>query len=107
MLSYVLDLLESSNLKDLIVVRLISFTNLLLSYARLNVFNRFWRELKIFDSHFWKQVVEGEDAALTVGGYGYLLPVLIVYMFEVFFSEYYTSLEMELIASYRINAFQH
>ncbi|CAN7034064.1 unnamed protein product [Brassica oleracea var. botrytis] len=42
--SYVLDLLESSNLKDLIVV------------------------------------VEGEDAALTVGGYGYLLPVLIVYM---------------------------
>uniref|UniRef100_A0A0D3EE15 Uncharacterized protein n=1 Tax=Brassica oleracea var. oleracea TaxID=109376 RepID=A0A0D3EE15_BRAOL len=43
-LSYVLDLLESSNLKDLIVV------------------------------------VEGEDAALTVGGYGYLLPVLIVYM---------------------------
>nr|VDD33212.1 unnamed protein product [Brassica oleracea] len=46
-LSYVLDLLESSNLKDLIVV------------------------------------VEGEDAALTVGGYGYLLPVLIVYMFEV------------------------
>ncbi|CAN6863828.1 unnamed protein product [Brassica oleracea] len=46
-LSCVLDRLESSNLKDLIVV------------------------------------VEGEDAALTVGGYGYLLPVLIVYMFEV------------------------
>ncbi|KAL0751173.1 hypothetical protein Bca101_033176 [Brassica carinata] len=46
-LSYVLDLLESSNLKDLIVV------------------------------------VEGEDAALTVGGYGYLLPVLIAYMLSI------------------------
>lgn len=82
-LSYVLDLLESSNLKDLIVVRLISFfIHLLISFLmiRLNVFNGYWWSLDfIFVSHWWNRLLK-EKMLLSKLVDGYLLLVLIVYM---------------------------
>lgn len=73
MLSYVLDLLESSNLKELIVVCLIYiyiyiYLIQLLSF-RIECFNGFLWSFRFVRFVLVEQVVEGEDAALKVGGW--------------------------------------